>query len=71
MDKNLGKEIKDTDKIRQKYIAGGFMIDLLSSFPFISFFEPFVNEGPFLSVLSALGLLKLMRLGRLYPTVRK
>lgn len=47
------------------------MIDLLSSFPFISFFEPFVNEGPFLSVLSALGLLKLMRLGRLYPTVRK
>jgi len=67
----LGEEIFDPVKIRNKYLAGSFLIDFASSFPFSSFFELFVTEGIFLQILSALGLLKLIRLTRIYPTLRK
>ena len=41
LDKNIGKEIKDTVAIRNRYLSGSFTIDLLSSVPFAAFFEPF------------------------------
>ena len=41
LDRNIGKEIKDTVLIRNRYLGGSFTIDLLSSVPFAAFFEPF------------------------------
>ena len=71
LDQNLGQEIADPVLIRKRYLNGSFFIDFLSSFPFVSFFQPFINEGVFLQVLQALGLFKLIRLSRILPTLRK
>lgn len=66
----MGEIVKDPSKIARRYLAGGFFIDFISSFPFASFLEPIASQR-FVSVLQNLGLLKLLRLGRIYPTVRK
>lgn len=59
-------EIRDPHVIGLKYIKGSFFIDLISSVPFTSLI-PATGGG--VAVLDALGLLKLLRLNRLYKTV--
>ena len=60
-------EIRDPHVIGLKYIKGSFFIDLISSVPFTSLI-PATGGG--VAVLDALGLLKLLRLNRLYKTVQ-
>lgn len=61
----------DPHKIAKNYLAGSFWIDFISSFPFGNVFEGVITSTRFVAILQALGLLKLLRLGRIYPAVRK
>ncbi len=56
--------------IGRRYLRGNFAIDLISSVPWNALFR--VGEaGLFSFILDALGLLKLLRLSRLYSTVQR
>lgn len=62
-------EVRDPHEIAKRYFKGTFVIDFISSVPFASFVigsEPGVE----VDLLNALGLLKLLRLGRVYTTVQ-
>lgn len=58
----------DPHKIAARYLRGPFPIDLISSVPWTSIYT---SGGIVGDILDALGLLKLLRLSRLYSTVQK
>ena len=68
LDSKQSVEVREPHKIGKRYLKGTFFIDFISSVPFASFAGD--SEGPFTALLDALGLLKLLRLGRLYSTVQ-
>ena len=68
LDSKLSIEVRDPHAIARRYLKGTFFVDFISSVPFASFAP---EGGSFAFVLEALGLLKLLRLGRLYTTVQR
>jgi hypothetical protein len=70
IDPSQSLEVKDPHKIGIKYLKGNFTIDFLSSVPFA---EIFCSDKPSTakSILTALGLLKMFRINRLYKTVQQ
>ena len=69
LDSKLSIEVKDPHAIGKRYLRSTFFIDFISSVPFASFAGD--SKGAFVDLLDALGLLKLLRLGRLYTTVQR
>ena len=69
LDSKQSIEVRDPHAIGKRYLKGTFFIDFISSVPFASFAGK--SEGAFVDLLDALGLLKLLRLGRLYTTVQR
>jgi len=61
--------VRDPHEIGKRYLKGSFLIDFISSVPFASFAATDAS-GIGVDLLDALGLLKLLRLGRLYSTVQ-
>ena len=70
LDSKQSIEIREPHVIGLRYLKGTFFIDFISSVPFASFTSSSSKEGVFTVILEALGLLKLLRLGRLYSTVQ-
>ena len=68
LDTKLSFEVRDPHKIATHYLKGSFTLDFISSVPFSSLIP--ANEGG-QAILDALGLLKLLRLSRLYTTVAR
>ena len=66
LDPKQSVEVNDPHKIASRYLRGPFAIDLISSVPWTSLYTA---GGFFGDILDALGLLKLLRLSRLYSTV--
>jgi len=62
--------VKDPHVIGKRYLKGTFFIDFISSVPFVTFADSEAS-GVYFDLLAALGLLKLLRLGRLYTTVQR
>ena len=69
LDPKQSIEVKDPHAIGKRYLRGGFTIDLISSVPFSSLIK--TNSGVLTYLLDALGLLKLLRLTRLYSVVQR
>lgn len=67
LDAKQSIEIREPHVIGIRYLKGTFFIDFISSVPFASFAAS--NEGVIVVIFEALGLLKLLRLSRLYSTV--
>lgn len=65
LDPKLGKEVKTPEKLAKRYLKGRFTIDLISSVPFNALFS---MRTEFLDML---GLLKLLRVSRISPVIRK
>jgi potassium voltage-gated channel Eag-related subfamily H member 2 len=61
--KDTGEEIYDSKLIAKKYLTGRFIIDFISSFPWEK-----LTRGES-DILTALGLLKIVRLGRIYDVI--
>ena len=70
LDPKQSIEVKDPHAIAFRYLKGTFFIDFISSVPFASFAASDAS-GIGVDLLDALGLLKLLRLGRLYTTVQR
>ena len=68
LDSKQSIEVTDPHIIGARYLKGSFFIDFVSSVPFGQFSS---GTGLATSLLDALGLLKLLRLGRLYSTVQR
>lgn len=68
LDSKQSIEVTDPHIIGARYLKGTFFIDFVSSVPFASFSN---GTGLATDLLDALGLLKLLRLGRLYTTVQR
>jgi len=68
LDPKLGIEVRDPHKIAINYIRGPLLTDLISSVPFNVILAS--SKGAFADFLNALGLLKLLRLHRLFLTVQ-
>ena len=66
LDPKESEEIRDPHRIAITYLKGPFVIDFISSVPLQSIFKA---QGVGASILDAFGLLKLLRLTRLYTTV--
>ena len=60
-----GEEVRDPWKIAKAYLRGRFWLDFISSVPFNALF------GKSSLLLDMLGLLKLTRVSRIAPTIRK
>jgi len=69
LDPKQSVEIRDPHIIGRKYLRGNFAIDLISSVPWSSLFQTDNQSLNFF--LDSLGLLKLLRLSRLYSTVQR
>lgn len=69
LDPKQSIEVKDPHAIARKYLRGSFFIDFISSVPFNSIFNS--GDGIIKSFIELLGLLKLLRLTRLYVTVQR
>ena len=70
LDTKQSIEVRDPHIIGKKYLKGSFFLDLISSVPFSSFAS--ANTPTAISdLLDALGLLKLLRLSRLFTTVQR
>ena len=65
LDTKLGSEVLDPHLIGVRYLKGRFMVDLISSVPFNALFNADTT------LLDMLGLLKLTRVGRISPVIRK
>lgn len=68
LDTKQSIEVTDPHVIGKRYLKGAFFLDFISSVPFTSLVSS-NKETVFTSLLDALGLLKLLRLSRLYTTV--
>ena len=69
LDPKQSIEIRDPHIIAKKYLKGSFFIDFISSVPFNSLISTSSTVLAFF--LDFLGMLKLLRLGRLYTTVQR
>ena len=69
LDAKQSIEVRDPHVIGKRYLKSTFFIDFISSVPFGSFASS--DGGLGTDLLDALGLLKLLRLGRLYTTVQR
>lgn len=69
LDPKQSIEVKDSGVIARKYIRGSFTIDFISSVPFNSLIQS--SQGVIATLIELLGLLKLLRLTRLYVTVQR
>jgi hypothetical protein len=67
LDPKQSIEIRDPHVIGRRYFRGNFAIDLISSVPWTSVFQTSDPGASFF--LDSLGLLKLLRMSRLYTTV--
>ena len=71
IDARLGLEIVDPIEIAKKYVAGRFAIDILSTLPFNAIFKSWTEDWPLAgTILSSLGLLKILRIFRLGEFIR-
>ena len=68
LDAKESYEVKDPHKIGLRYLKSQFTIDFISSVPFGEIIR---IKGAGQSLLQALGLLKLLRLSRLFTTVQR
>ena len=68
LDSKESYEVKDPHKIGLRYLKSNFTIDFISSVPFGEIFKV---KGAGQSLFQALGLLKLLRLSRLFTTVQR
>jgi len=71
LDSKESIEVRNPHVIGKKYLKGGFTVDLISSVPWSSFLSESSQSGIVGDLLDALGLLKLLRLSRLYSTVQR
>ena len=70
LDTKQSIEVKDPHVIGKRYLKGAFFLDFISSVPFTSFVAS-KQESVLTNLIDALGLLKLLRLSRLYTTVQR
>ena len=69
LDSKQSIEVREPHLIAAKYLRGTFFIDFISSVPFSAFLGG--GDSSLGSFFDALGLLKLIRLSRLYTTVQR
>lgn len=70
LDTKKSVEVRDPHIIGKQYLKGSFALDFISSVPFSVFASS--DEGSAIGdLLDALGLLKLLRLSRLFTTVQR
>mgnify|MGYP000860104023 CR=1 FL=1 len=70
LDTKQSFEVRDPHVIGKKYLKGSFFLDFISSVPFSSFAGESTPQAAG-DILDALGLLKLLRLSRLFTTVQR
>ena len=70
LDSKQSIEVREPHLIASKYLRGTFFIDFISSVPFSAFLNS-GGDSSIRSLFDALGLLKLIRLSRLYTTVQR